>query len=88
MTVQSASDYYLVWQYVEYILYRESKGTATFSIIDNELISKMQLGARKFYNQLQSEIVFNNGLEKQEPWKSIESSNRFIKNKFNLSILE
>lgn len=88
MTVQSASDYYLVWQYVEYILYRESKGTAPFSIIDNGLVSKMQLGARKFYNQLQSEIVFNNGLEKLEPWKSIESSNRFIKNKFNLSILE
>lgn len=88
MTEQSASDYYLVWQYVEYMLYRESKGTAPFSIVDNELVDKMKLGARKFYDQLQTVIVFNSGVEKHEPWNSIKNSNLFIKNKFNLSILE
>lgn len=88
MTELSASDYYLVWQYVEYMLYRQSRGTSPFSIVDNELIIKLKLGAKIYYDQLQSEIVFSNGVEKQEPWKNIESSNLYIKNKFNLSILE
>lgn len=88
MTGLSAEDYYLVWQYLEYILYRESKNTAPFSIVDNELVSRMQVGARKFYSQLQVRVVFKNGVEKLEPWKNIERGNLYLKNRCNISILE
>lgn len=83
----TASDVYVAVLYFDACIFQEEKGTATFILEKNIIIKEMVKAISAQKNILQKEIVFGNGMKKQNPWKNIENFDKYYRKKYEFNII-
>ena len=83
----TASDVYIAVLYFDACIFQEEKGTATFILEKNIIIKEMIKAISAQKNILQNEIVFCNGMNKQNAWKNIENFDKYYRKKYGFNII-
>lgn len=82
----TASDVYVAVLYFDACIFQEEKGTATF-VLEKKLIEEMIKAISAQKDILQKEIVFCNGMKKQNAWKNIENFDKYYRKKYGFNII-
>lgn len=87
LLVGNASDVYIVILYFDACIFQEEKKKATFYIDKGKWATKLKRAINSKKDELQDNIVFANGMKKQNPWRNIENFNKYYNKKYNISII-
>lgn len=84
----SKSDRYTAILYFDACIFQEEKGKATFKIDRNSIAKKIKESIKNIKKELKEEIIFPNGMEKNNALRNIEAFNQYYIKKYGISILD
>lgn len=84
----NASDVYIAVLYFDACMFQEERGKAAFEIEKELLIGKIKVVLNEYKLTLQDEVIFSNGMKKQNPWRNIQNFNNIYITKYGFSIID
>lgn len=78
---------YIAILYFDACIFQEERGKSTFNIEKETLSKIIKEAVADKKSELESTIVFDNGLSKNNPLKNIINFNKYYENKYGLSIV-
>jgi hypothetical protein len=87
MIKDDACQLYIAILYFDACIFQEERGKATFKIGKEMLAENIKEAVGDKKSELESTIVFDNGLRKNNPLKNIVNFNKYYKSKYGFSIV-
>jgi len=84
----NACDVYIATLYFDACMFQEERGKATFQIEKEVLLGKIKVALNEYKVTLQDEVIFPNGMKKQNPWRNILNFNKKYLIKYGFSIVD
>lgn len=84
---RGACETYIAILYFDACVFQEERKKARFIIDKYKLASNIRDAVAVNKKELQDFIVFDNGIQKKNPWKNIENFNNYYQKKYKVSII-